>query len=248
MADSGLASVDYTPKRRMHLARTTGQPREPQPLISMALRAGTMNWEFEMRAFASSFRIDGSLCLCAVAPASAGSIYGISYTDISSTSSTNLTTAGAAGLGKMGQRRRDRHSQLQYLTNVRRPIINPALTPLGTVPQGPDGPARGVCPVVAPDPDAQLLWTNGTNPEAGGMPVSTSVSRANRSGAQFSYPLGLGLSFQVAASATPEELSLYVVRVQHQDGSLRDPEWRRQRLADRVERGSQPRTVRRRQQ
>jgi PEP-CTERM motif len=162
-----------------------------------------------MRTFALRFATT-LLFACAVAPAYAGNIYGISYTDISPNSSTNLTTAGTLDWVKWGNG--DATGTVNYTTSqmTAGAIINPALTPIGTVPQGQTVELAAFAPSPPPTSTPSFSWTNGSNPEFGGVPVSTSVSE-QIAPAQFSYPLGLGLSFQVAASAIPEELSLYVV-------------------------------------
>lgn len=156
-----------------------------------------------MRTFALRFATT-FLFACAAAPAYAGNIYGISYTDISPTSSTNLTTAGTLDWVKWGNG--DPNDTVNYMTSQMNggTTINPALTPLG----GGGGTVQLAAfePLTTSSPS--FSWTNGTNPESGGVPVGTSVSEQMD---QNSYPLGLGLSFQVAASASPEVLSLYVV-------------------------------------
>ncbi len=150
------------------------------------------------------------LVACAVAPAYAGNIYSVSYTDIAPTSSTNLTTAGTLDWVKWGNG--DSTGTLNYNTSQMTggTIINPSLTPLGSVPENQSVLLAAFAASPAPTSTPSFSWTNGTNQEAGGVPVSTSVSE-EISPAQFSYPLGLGLSFQVAASAAPEELDVYAV-------------------------------------
>lgn len=168
-----------------------------------------MNWELVMRTLAFRFA-STVLVACAASPAYAGDIYGMSYTDFAATSSTNLTTAGTLDWVKWGNG--DSTGTTTYNTSQMTggTIINSSLTPLGSVPQGQTVQLAAFAPSPPPTSTPSFSWTNGTNPEAGGMPVSTSVSE-QISPAQFSYPLGLGLSFHVAASATPEELSIYVV-------------------------------------
>jgi uncharacterized repeat protein (TIGR03803 family) len=135
-----------------------------------------------------------------------GQIYSITYTDLAVGTTNDLTKAGTLDWVKWG----NGESNPSPYTVPRKgggTIINTSLTPLGSVPAGqtvvlvPFGPVTGVTPV--------FIWTNGTAPMSGGSPVGTSVSQTIAP-AQFSYPLGLGLSFQVAADAAPRLLNVYV--------------------------------------
>ena len=92
-----------------------------------------------------------------------------------------LDDRGHPGLGQVGQWRLDRHYRLQYFTNDRRHDHQPLAHAAGFGAARSDGPARGVRPVAAPTSTPSFSWTNGTNPEAGGMPVSTSVSETDQS-------------------------------------------------------------------
>ena len=125
----------------------------------------------------------------AAAPTYAGDIYAISYTDITPTSSTNLTTAGTLDWVKWGNG--DTTGVLPYKTSQMTggTIIDPTLSPLGSVPAGQTVVLAPFAPSPPPTSTPSFSWTNGTNAMAGGMPVSTSVSE-EISPAQFSYPLG----------------------------------------------------------
>ena len=151
--------------------------------------------------------IAASLISCLwVSAVDAGQVYKISYTDVAPGSTTDLTAAGTLDWVKWGNG--ESTGTLPYSTPAMTggTIINPTLTPLGTVPSG----QSVVLIPFSPVPQSlYFTWTNGTLPESGGMPVGTSVSQTIHP-AQFSYPLGLGLSFQAAASASPELLNLYV--------------------------------------
>jgi hypothetical protein len=141
-----------------------------------------------------------------VASADAGQIYGISYTDVASSSTIDLTSAGTLDWVKWGNG--EPNETLPYATPQMTggSIVNPALTPLGSVPSGQTVVLLPFSPVsITPT----FSWTNGTIAEAGGMPVGTSVSETIHP-AQFSYPLGIGVSLQATASASPEVLNLYV--------------------------------------
>jgi hypothetical protein len=144
--------------------------------------------------------------LCS-ASAHAGDIYSISYTDIAQNSAINLTTAGPLDWVKWGN---GETSGTTYATPEQTggTIINPTLTPVGSVPAGDTVTLIPFAPTASPSPT--FSWTNGTIAMYGGNPVGTSVSETIIP-AQSSYPLGLGLSFQVTASATPQLLDLYVV-------------------------------------
>jgi hypothetical protein len=141
-----------------------------------------------------------------VSAAEAGQIYGIGYSDIATDSTVNLTTAGSLDWVKWGN---GESGNVAYTTPVKvgSSIINPTLTPLGSPPQGTSVALIPFAPVANTTP--LFTWTDGTIAMAGGNPVGTSVSQTIVP-AQSSYPNGLGLSFQVAAAATPEELTLYV--------------------------------------
>lgn len=138
--------------------------------------------------------------------ADAGQIYGISYSDIATDSTVNLTTAGSLDWVKWGN---GQSGNVAYTTPVMTgsSIINPSLTPLGSPPSGTSVALEPFAPVANVTP--LFTWTNGTIAMAGGNPVGTSVSETILP-AQFSYPNGLGLSVQVTAAATPEELTIYV--------------------------------------
>ncbi len=136
----------------------------------------------------------------------AGQIYGISYSDIATDSTVNLTTAGSLDWVKWGN---GQSGNVAYTTPVMTgsSIINPSLTPLGSPPSGTSVALEPFAPVANVTP--LFTWTNGTIAMAGGNPVGTSVSETILP-AQFSYPNGLGLSFQATAAATPQELTVYV--------------------------------------
>jgi hypothetical protein len=142
------------------------------------------------------------------APAVAGQIYSIGYADVTPGSTVNLTAAGTLDWVKWGNG--ESSGTVAYTTprEVGGSIVNPILTPVGSVPPG----QTVVLEAFAPTPNVTPVfsWTNGTLAMAGGNPVGTSVSETITP-AQFSYPLGLGLSFQAAADAAPRELDLYVV-------------------------------------
>ena len=136
----------------------------------------------------------------------AGQIYGISYSDIATDSTVNLTTADSLDWVKWGN---GQSGNVTYTTPVMTgsSIINPSLTPLGSPPSGTSVALEPFAPVTNVTP--LFTWTNGTIAMAGGNPVGTSVSETILP-AQFSYPNGPGLSFQVTAAPTPEKLTLYV--------------------------------------
>ena len=138
--------------------------------------------------------------------ADAGQIYGISYTDVASSSTIDLTAAGTLDWVKWGNG--EPNETLPYATPrmTGGSIVDPALTPLGSVPAGQTVVLLPFSPVAI---TPAFSWTNGTIAEAGGMPVGTSVSETIHP-AKSSYPLGIGLSLQATASATPEVLNLYV--------------------------------------
>jgi hypothetical protein len=173
------------------------------------LRAGTVNEELAMRAFVLRFVLM-MLIASAVAPVCAGDIFGISYTDLATTSSTDLTTAGTLDWVKWGNGDATNTTDYAISQKTGGSIINTALTPLGTVPQGQSVVLEAFAPPPAPTTTPSFSWSDGTSPMAGGNPVSTSVSETIFPN-QSSYPLGLGLSLQVAADAAPRELDLYVV-------------------------------------
>jgi hypothetical protein len=156
------------------------------------------------RALALLVPLFAGVCVSA---AEAGQIYGISYADISTGSTIDLTSAGTLDWVKWGNGETTGMTSYSTSQMTGSSIINPTLTPLGSAPPGaavtlvPFSPVTNVTPL--------FTWTNGTAPMSGGNPVGTSVSETIIP-AQFSYPLGLGLSFQLTASAAPEELTLYV--------------------------------------
>jgi hypothetical protein len=139
-----------------------------------------------------------------VSSVSAGDIYNINYTDLASGTTTDLTTAGTLDWVKWS----NGESGTSYTTPVKvgGDGIGPDLTALGSVPSGQTVVLR---PFPATAGSLAFNWTDGTAPMAGGGPVISGVTETI-SPAQNSYPLGLGLSFQAAASATPELLNLYV--------------------------------------
>lgn len=131
---------------------------------------------------------------------------GITYSDVSAGAAVNLTSPSNYDWVKWSN---GETSGLTYTTPEMSggSIIQPGLTALGPVP-----PSQSVLLVPFGDPTGtapNFSWTDGTVPMAGGGPVNTSVSQTI-SPAQFSYPLGLGLSFQAAASSNPYLLSIYV--------------------------------------
>jgi hypothetical protein len=142
-----------------------------------------------------------------VSTAEAG-VISITYTDLTPGSTTDLTAAGTLDWVKWGNG--ETTGTLPYASpqKVGGSIINPTLSPLGSVPAGqsvelvPFAPVQNVTPAFS--------WTNGTLAMSGGNPVGTSVSETIVP-AQFSYPLGLGLSFQASADVTTRVLNLYVV-------------------------------------
>ncbi len=83
------------------------------------------------------------LVACAAAPAYAGDIYSMSYTDFAATSSTNLTTAGTQDWVKWGNG--DSTGTLTFNTSQMTggTIINPSLTP---------GRARPLQPIFTTSP------------------------------------------------------------------------------------------------
>jgi hypothetical protein len=136
-----------------------------------------------------------------------GQIYSITYTDLTFGTTTDLTAVGTLDWVKWGngQANPDPYTSPQNITGT---IINPMLTPLGTAP--PD--ASVVLVPFAPPPMTTILdftWTDGTEEMAGGGPVGTVVSETITP-AQYSYPLGLGASFQAEADAAPRLLDVYV--------------------------------------
>jgi hypothetical protein len=147
-----------------------------------------------------------SAALCSVFylwSADAGQIISITYADLP-TSTNDLTAKGTLDWIKWGN-----GETLAPYTTPRKfdgAIIDPTLTPLGTVPAGqsvalvPFGPVPGL--------SLEFAWTNGTSPMAT-TPVGTSVSETI-SPNQFSYPTGLGLSFQATAGDFPRLLTVYV--------------------------------------
>jgi hypothetical protein len=134
-------------------------------------------------------------------------ILGISYSDVTPGSTIDLTTLGTLDWVKWGNG--EATGSLPYATPSESggSIINPTLTPVGSVPSGqsvvlvPFSPTSGETPLFS--------WTNGTIPMSGGNPVGTVVSETITP-AQFSYPLGLGASFQVTGSASPCTLDVFV--------------------------------------
>ncbi|MGO9465653.1 MAG: PEP-CTERM sorting domain-containing protein [Isosphaeraceae bacterium] len=142
-----------------------------------------------------------------VSPADAGQIYSVTYADISAGTTTDLTTAGTLDWVKWGNG--EANNSVSYSTPEKTggTIIDPALTALGSVPQGQTVTLETFTPVAGVTP--AFTWTDGTKPMAGGSPVGTSVSETILP-AQFSYPLGLGASFQVTAAASPQLLTVYV--------------------------------------
>jgi PEP-CTERM motif len=141
-----------------------------------------------------------------VSTANAG-ILGITYTDVTPGSTIDLTSLGTLDWAKWGNG--EPNDTLPYATprDSSGTIINPVLTPLGSVPSGqsvvlvPFSPTAGETPVFS--------WTNSTIPMAGGNPVGTVVSETIIP-AQSSYPVGLGASFQATADASPRTLDVYV--------------------------------------
>ena len=141
------------------------------------------------------------------ASAAAGDIYSISYTHVAQGSAIDLTSAGTLDWAKWGNGETTGMSTYTTPEKTGGTIINPTLTPLGSVPSGqsvvliPFSPVPNVTPLFS--------WADGTIAMAGGDPVGTSVSQTILP-AQFSYPLGLGLSFTATADAAPRQLDLYV--------------------------------------
>jgi hypothetical protein len=184
--------------------RAPGNPRA-QPLTFGSARLQPEQ-EDKMKAHSLIFAALFASCLC-VMTADAGQIYGISYTDVASGSSIDLTAAGTLDWAKWGNGEANETLPFAAPRMTGGTIINTSLTPLGNVPSGQTVELLPFSPVSMVTPS--FSWTNGTIAEHGGMPVGTSVSETILP-AQSSYPLGIGLSFQVAASASPEALDVYV--------------------------------------
>jgi hypothetical protein len=141
-----------------------------------------------------------------VSSANAG-ILGISYTDVAPGSTIDLTALGTLDWAKWGNGEATNSTMYSTPQDSAGTIIDPTLTPLGSAPSGTSVVLEAFAPIAGETP--VFSWTNGTLPMAGGNPVGTSVSETIIP-AQFSYPLGLGTSFQAAADAGPRTLDLYV--------------------------------------
>ncbi len=140
------------------------------------------------------------------AHATAGTISGITYTDLPIATTTDLTTAGTLDWVKWGNGGVTGSTVYTTPEMVGGTIIDPALSPLGTVPPGQTVLLVGFNP---PPVTLDFTWTNGTEAMDNGGPVGTVISETIDP-AQFSYPLGLGARFQAEAAAAPRILNIFV--------------------------------------
>lgn len=143
----------------------------------------------------------------AARPADAGQIYSVTYTDLTLGTTTDLTAAGTLDWVKWGNGEPSGTLPYSSPEKVGGTIINPALTPLGTAPAG---QSVILVPFTPPPTILDFSWTDGTQAMAGGVPTGTVVSQTIGPTPQFSYPLGLGASFQAAADAAPLQMDVYV--------------------------------------
>lgn len=151
-----------------------------------------------------------SMTLAQSAPVVAGTIYGITYQDLAKGTNTNLTTEGTLDWVKWGNGGSTGSPAYTTPEKTGGTIIDPKLTALGTVPAGQEVVLVQFAPTSPESTILQFNWSDGTEAMAGGGPVGMSVSETIDP-AQFSYPLGLGASFQAHAEAQPLTLNLFVI-------------------------------------
>ncbi len=144
-------------------------------------------------------------CLC-FAPVGCSYVQG-TYTDLPQGTAINLTTDGTRDWVKWG----NGGSGSITWTTVRKsgvsPIINSALSPVGTPPLGTNVVLAAFTPANPANNILTFSWTDGNAPASGtnGTCITETILPA-----QFSYPLGLGATLTVAAAKQKRVLDVYV--------------------------------------
>jgi hypothetical protein len=143
--------------------------------------------------------------LCVGGAAHAGSDYlSATYTPLAQGTTINLTQTGTLDWAKFGNGENDSTSFL-VATKIGNPVINPAISPVGTAPSGSVNLIAFTGGNIL-----NFTWTNGNFGMYNGTgPVDTVVAETIVPAVN-SYPTGLGATFSASASSQLREMNVYV--------------------------------------